>query len=76
MVSLVDFSRVVRKFHTKDAKVAKLFGKHIKMKDAVKFLKSTRTGIAVGTATRLRDLMDDGSNSWLYSLHVPNTDLH
>lgn len=33
------------------------------MKDAIKFLKSTRTGIAVGTATRLKDLMDDGMKS-------------
>ena len=32
------------------------------MKDAIKFLKSTRTGIAVGTAIRLKDLMDEGSN--------------
>jgi hypothetical protein len=31
------------------------------MKDAVKFLKSTRTGIAVGTATRLKDLIQDGT---------------
>lgn len=53
-------SRVVRKFQTKDATVAKLFAKHIKLKDSVKFLKSTRTGIAVGTPTRLKDLMDDG----------------
>lgn len=43
--------------------MAKLFGKHIKLKDAIKFLKSTRTGIAVGTALRLKDLMDEGSNS-------------
>lgn len=55
-------SRVVRKFHTKDAKVAKLFGKHIKMQDAIKFLKSTRTGIAVGTPARIKDLLDDGSS--------------
>ncbi|KIN07666.1 hypothetical protein OIDMADRAFT_16258 [Oidiodendron maius Zn] len=58
-----DVARVIRKFHTTDAKVAKLFGKHIKMKDAIKFLKSTRTGIAVGTAIRLKDLMDEGALS-------------
>lgn len=52
--------RVMRKFQTKDATVAKLFAKHIKLQDSVKFLKSTRTGIAVGTPTRLKDLMDDG----------------
>ncbi|KAF4630072.1 hypothetical protein G7Y89_g8078 [Cudoniella acicularis] len=56
-----DISRVVRKFQTKDATVAKLFAKHIKLADSIKFLKSTRTGIAVGTPTRLKDLMDDGA---------------
>lgn len=53
-------SRVVRKLQTKDATVAKLFAKHIKLQDSVNFLKTTRTGIAVGTPTRLKDLMDDG----------------
>jgi protein CMS1 len=52
--------RAVRKFQTKDATVAKLFAKHIKIQDSIKFLKSTRTGIAVGTPTRLKDLMGDG----------------
>lgn len=53
-------SRVIRKFQTKDATVAKLFAKHIKLKDSIAFLKSTRTGIAVGTPTRLNDLMEEG----------------
>lgn len=53
--------REVRKFQMKDATVAKLFAKHIKLQDSVKFLKSTRTGIAVGTPQRLKALMDDGS---------------
>jgi protein CMS1 len=56
--------REVRKFQTKDATVAKLFAKHIKLQDSIKFLKSTRTGIAVGTPQRLKALMDDG---WLVS---------
>lgn len=51
----------MRQFQTKDATVAKLFAKHIKLPDAVKFLKSNRTGIAVGTPARLKDLMDDGA---------------
>jgi protein CMS1 len=41
--------------------VAKLFAKHIKIKDAIKFLKNTRTGMAVGTPKRLIDLMDEGT---------------
>jgi hypothetical protein len=53
--------RGVRKFQTKDATVAKLFAKHIKIQDSIKFLKSSRTGIAVGTPQRLKALMDDGS---------------
>jgi hypothetical protein len=61
IVSDVSF-REVRKFQTKDATVAKLFAKHIKLQDSIKFLKSTRTGIAVGTPQRLKALMDDGLN--------------
>lgn len=56
-----DLARVVRKLQTKDAEVAKLFAKHIKIQDAVKFLKSKRTGMAIGTPKRLDDLMDDGA---------------
>lgn len=52
--------RTMRPFVTKDSTVAKLFAKHIKLHDSIRFLKSTRTGIAVGTPTRLKDLMDDG----------------
>jgi protein CMS1 len=44
----------------KDAAVAKLFAKHIKIQESIEFLKKHRTGIAVGTPTRLKDLMDDG----------------
>ena len=44
----------------KDAKIAKLFAKHIKIQDAINFLKNMRTGIAVGTPARLKDLMQDG----------------
>ncbi|PBP22995.1 hypothetical protein BUE80_DR006162 [Diplocarpon rosae] len=54
-------NRMMRTFSTKDAIVAKLFAKHIKLQDSIKFLKSTRTGIAVGTPARLKDLMDDGA---------------
>ncbi|TVY48120.1 Protein CMS1 [Lachnellula occidentalis] len=56
-----EIARVVRNLQTKDATVAKLFAKHIKLQDSIKFLKTTRTGIAVGTPTRLKDLMDDGA---------------
>ncbi|TVY40569.1 Protein CMS1 [Lachnellula subtilissima] len=68
-----EIARVVRKLQTKDATVAKLFAKHIKLQDSVKFLKTTRTGVAVGTPTRLKDLMDDGL-SLILSLEDFSTD--
>lgn len=40
--------------------MAKLFAKHIKIRDAMKFLHNTRIGIAVGTPARLNDLTDEG----------------
>ncbi|KAI9875236.1 MAG: hypothetical protein M1830_008718 [Pleopsidium flavum] len=58
-----DLTRALRTFQTKDATVAKLFAKHIKLKDALQFVKSTRIGIAVGTPTRLTDLLDNGALS-------------
>ncbi|KAI9752756.1 MAG: hypothetical protein M1815_000269 [Lichina confinis] len=58
-----DISRAVRKYRTKSAAVAKLFAKHIKLKDAEQFVKSSRIGIAVGTPARLIDLLDLGALS-------------
>lgn len=34
--------RALRTFQTKDAAVAKLFAKHIKLKDAISYVKRTR----------------------------------
>jgi protein CMS1 len=36
------------------------FAKHIKLDEAVAFLKKKRTGIAVGTPGRIADLLDNG----------------
>ncbi|TKA61985.1 hypothetical protein B0A55_09986 [Friedmanniomyces simplex] len=58
-----DLSRALRKFQTKDSAVAKLFAKHIKLKEAVETVKTTRMGIGVGTPQRLIDLLDDGALS-------------
>jgi len=60
-IRAAELARTIRKFSTIDATVAKLFAKHIKLADSIKFLKSTRTGIAVGTPIRLKELMDDGA---------------
>ncbi|KAH8802779.1 U3-containing 90S pre-ribosomal complex subunit-domain containing protein [Xylogone sp. PMI_703] len=56
-----DITRALRKFQAKESKIAKLFAKHIKIEDSVKFLSSTRTGMAVGTPTRIRDLIEQGA---------------
>ncbi|KAI4264594.1 MAG: hypothetical protein L6R42_000298 [Xanthoria sp. 1 TBL-2021] len=52
-----ELSRVLRKFQSKEATVAKLFAKHIKLKDATDFVKKTRINIGVGTPTRIVDLL-------------------
>jgi protein CMS1 len=56
-----DVTRVVRKFQTKEAKVAKLFAKHIKLKEAREELKRTRVNFGVGTPQRIMDLIEDGA---------------
>lgn len=55
--------RALRRFQKKGNPVAKLFAKHIKMEEAVQFLTTHRTGIAVGTPVRLMDLLDNGALS-------------
>lgn len=57
-----DLARAMRKFQTKDSAVAKLFAKHIKLKEAVETVKTTRMGIGVGTPQRIIDLLDDGGS--------------
>nr|XP_036580838.1 uncharacterized protein CTRU02_09231 [Colletotrichum truncatum]KAF6788910.1 hypothetical protein CTRU02_09231 [Colletotrichum truncatum] len=58
-----DIVRAVRGFQTKKSTVAKLFAKHMKVEEQVKFLQGTRTGIAVGTPARLMELADNGALS-------------
>lgn len=53
-----DISRALRTFQSKDAIVGKLFAKHIKLKEAINYVKKTRMGIGVGTPTRIIDLLD------------------
>ena len=56
-----DLTRALRKFETKDSKVAKLFAKHIKLKEAIEAAKKTKMGIGVGTPQRVMDLLEDGA---------------
>ncbi|KAK7209565.1 hypothetical protein V2G26_016743 [Clonostachys chloroleuca] len=58
-----DIVRAVRKFQTKNCAVAKLFAKHMKIEEQITYLKSKKTGIAVGTPARLADLIDNGALS-------------
>ncbi|KAK0251233.1 hypothetical protein B0A54_04483 [Friedmanniomyces endolithicus] len=58
-----DLTRALSKFSTKHSAVAKLFAKHIKLKEAVETVTKTRMGIGVGTPQRLIDLLDDGALS-------------
>ncbi|KAG7007733.1 racA [Physcia stellaris] len=58
-----DAARTLRVFQTKEVSVAKLFAKHIKLKDAIKYVKKTRIGIGIGTPARLIDLLDAGALS-------------
>ncbi|KAL2353731.1 U3-containing 90S pre-ribosomal complex subunit-domain containing protein [Cryomyces antarcticus] len=58
-----DLTRALRKFQTKDAMVAKLFAKHIKLHEATEFCKNTRMSIGIGTPQRLIDLLNNGSLS-------------
>lgn len=55
-----DLTRSLRKYQTKEALVAKLFAKHIKLKEAVETVKKSRISIGVGTPKRIFDLLDDG----------------
>lgn len=56
-----ELTRALRKYQTKDAFVAKLFAKHIKMKEAVAMCAKTRMGIGVGTPARIGDLLTEGA---------------
>jgi protein CMS1 len=56
-----DVTRALRRFETKECRVAKLFAKHIKLKEAVEMVKKTRMGIGVGTPQRLIDLLQHGA---------------
>lgn len=55
-----DLTRVLRVYQTKDCMVAKLFAKHIKLKEALETVSKARIGIGVGTPQRIIDLLEDG----------------
>lgn len=55
-----DLARILKKYQTKDSTVAKLFAKHIKLKEAVEDVKKMRMGIGCGTPQRIIDLLENG----------------
>jgi len=59
-----DLTRAVRGFQSKEAKIAKLFAKHIKLSDAIQDAKRSRMNIGVGTPQRIMELLDDGEMFW------------
>lgn len=54
----------LRSFQNKDAAVAKLFAKHIKIEEAKQFLERSRVSIGVGTPQRIIDLLESGKSSF------------
>ncbi|KAF3482328.1 uncharacterized protein GIQ15_05087 [Arthroderma uncinatum] len=56
-----EISRTLRQFQNQDCAVAKLFAKHIKLKEAQETVEKTRMGIGIGTPVRLNDLINSGS---------------
>jgi len=67
-----DLTRSLRQLQTKESKVAKLFAKHIKLKEAIEEVKKTRMNIGVGTPQRVIDLLDDGKSRTNESVLVAN----
>jgi len=48
----------VRPYGSKDNKIAKLFAKHMKLKDHIKYVEKTTFGIGAGTAHRIETLIE------------------
>jgi len=57
-----DLTRGLRKFRSTENAVAKLFAKHIKLKDSIEYCQKTRIGIGVGTPERVLALIKEGMN--------------
>ncbi|KAK2743402.1 hypothetical protein FQN57_004867 [Myotisia sp. PD_48] len=52
-----EITRALRQFQNQECAVAKLFAKHIKLKEAQESVEKTRIGIGIGTPVRLNDLV-------------------
>ena len=57
-IRAADVARALRPFRTQQNAIAKLFAKHLKLKDTISYVKKTTFGFGVGTPARLNDLLD------------------
>jgi len=65
-IRAADLTRALRDFQSKKkngGKVAKLFAKHIKLKEAIEECKKIKISVGVGTPQRVNDLLEDGALS-------------
>ncbi|KAL9086254.1 MAG: hypothetical protein Q9159_004260 [Coniocarpon cinnabarinum] len=69
-IRAADVTRALRCYQSKEATVAKMFAKHIKLKDAIEFTKGARITVGVGTAQRIQDLINEGALSLSHLRHV------
>ncbi|EPX75034.1 replication regulator [Schizosaccharomyces octosporus yFS286] len=58
----LDIVKALRKLQTKDFKISKLFGKHIKLDEHNEYCKNNKIGIAVGTPQRILQLSNGSLN--------------
>jgi len=56
-----NFIRAIPDFKIDGSKISKLFAKHLKVEDQVKFLENNRTHIGVGTPNRIQVLIENGA---------------
>merc|ERR1712150_255097 len=54
-----NLTRELRNF-SDGVQICKLFAKHIKLAEQIKFLKSRKTHIGIGTPNRIKALLDEG----------------
>lgn len=57
-IRATDLIRAVREYGTEKSKIAKLFAKHMKLKENIKYIQKTSFGIGAGTPKRIHELIE------------------
>lgn len=57
-IRATDLIRAVRVFGSEENKIAKLFAKHMKLKEGIKYVKKSNFGIGAGTPKRVQELIE------------------